>query len=76
MTFPSSTNAQKGNSEVSALRTRLQQVLPDNIVRVTKFLEDYEYSEAIVVETGEADKPETKQDYVAEIEIEGPEKDD
>lgn len=76
MTFPSTTNAQKGNSEVSALRTRLQQVLPDNIVRVTKFLEDYEYSEAIVVETGEADKPETKQDYVAEIEIEGPEKDD
>ncbi len=73
MTFPSTTNAQKGNKEVSDLRSRLQRSLPDHVVKVTKFLEDYEYSEAIVVETGEANKPETKQDYVAEIEIEGPE---
>ncbi len=72
MTFPSSTNAQKGNKEVSDLKTRLQSVMPDHIVRVTKFLEDYEYSEAIVVETGEADKKGAKQDYVAEIELEGP----
>ncbi len=72
MTFPSSTNAQKGNKEVSDLKTKLQSIMPDHIVRVTKFLEDYEYSEAIVVETGEADKKGAKQDYVAEIEIEGP----
>lgn len=72
MTFPSTTNAQKGNQEVSQLRVRLQSLMPDHIVRVTKFLEDYEYSEAIVVETGEATKNGAKQDYVAEIEIEGP----
>lgn len=72
MSFPSTTNAEKGNVEVSDLRTRLQKLMPDHVVKVTKLLEDYEYSEAIVVETGEANRPETKQDYVAEISIEGP----
>lgn len=72
MTFPSSTNAQKGNKEVSDLRMRLQRLMPDHVIKVTKFLEDYEYSEEIVVETGEASKTGVKQDYVAEIEIEGP----
>lgn len=72
MTFPSTTNAEKGNAEVKALRGRLQKILPDHIVDITKLLEDYEYSEEIVVETGDARKDSVSQDYVAEINIEGP----
>ena len=73
MTFPSTTNAEKGNAEVKSLRGRLQKALPDHVVNITKLLEDYEYSEEIVVETGDAKKNSTSQDYVAEINIEGPE---
>lgn len=72
LTFPSTTNAQKGNKQVQDLRERLQMMLPDHVIEVTKLLEDYEYSEEIVVETGETDSKKTKQDYVAEISIEGP----
>ncbi len=73
MTFPSTTNAQKGNTEVQDLRARLQTMLPNHVVETTKLLEDYEYSEAMVVETGETKTQASKQDYVAEISIEGPE---
>lgn len=72
MTFPSTTNAEKGNAEVQALRSRLQKALPDHVVKITKLLEDYEYSEEIVVETGDAKQKASSQDYVAEINIEGP----
>ncbi len=74
MTFPSKTNAEKGNAQVRGLQTRLQKRLPDNLVKVTKFLEDYEYSQEIVVETGDSGGKSTSQDYVAEISIEGPAK--
>ncbi len=76
LTFPSTTDAEKGNSEVQQLRTRLQKRLPDHVVRVSKLLEDYEYSEEIVVETGNGAVPITAQDYAAEITIEGPETND
>ncbi len=72
MTFPSTTNAEKGNAEVKSLKGRLQKILPDHVVDITKLLEDYEYSEEIVVETGDAKTSATSQDYVAEINIEGP----
>ncbi len=74
MTFPSTTDAEKGNQEVRQLQSRLQRMLPDHVVEITKLLEDYEYSEEIVVETGDAQKNAVSQDYVAEIRIEGPEK--
>ena len=76
MTFPSNTNAQKGNDEVRALNGRLQSLLPDHVVEVSKLLEDYEYSEEIVVESGGTSAKTSKQDYVAEIKIEGPIVDD
>jgi len=76
MTFPSNTDAQKGNDEVRALNGRLQSLLPDHVVTVTKLLEDYEYSEEIVVETGNSLAKAAEQDYVAEIGIEGPIVDD
>ncbi len=72
MTFPSTTNAEKGNAQVRDLQSRLQKRLSGNIVKVTKFLEDYEYSEEIVVETGNVGEKSVSQDYVAEISIEGP----
>lgn len=72
MTFPSTTNIDKGNDEVRGLRDRLQTYLPDNTIQVTKFLKDYEYTENVVVETGEADKKNVSQDFVAEIFVRGP----
>ncbi len=74
LSFPGTTNAQEGNSEVQALQSRLQMALSDHVVKVTKLLEDYEYSEEIVVETGDAKTSQSSQDYVAEISIEGPPK--
>lgn len=71
MTFPGTSDAEKGNAEVKAFQARLQKRLPDYVVKVSKFLEDYEYSEGIVVETGDVKKNEVSQDYVAEISIEG-----
>ncbi len=72
LTFPSNTDARKGNAQVKELRERLQKALPDHVVVVSKLLEDYEYSEEIVVETGNGSVPVAAQDYVAEITIEGP----
>lgn len=72
MSFPSTTNAEKGNREVEALRTRLQKELPDHVVKVSKLLEDYEYSEEIVIEDGINGNASAAQDYIAEISIEGP----
>lgn len=72
MTFPSTTDPIKGNQEVQDLQIRLQTIMPDHVVKVTKKLEDYEYSEAIVVQTGDAAKDVASQDFVAEIKIEGP----
>ena len=70
--FPSKTNAEQGNREINKLSERLQKILPKNKVSVTKLLEDYEYSEEIVVETGDAQKKTSNQDYLAEISIRGP----
>lgn len=72
MTFPSTMDARKGNAEVERLQVALQTLMKDYTVKITKLLEDYEYSEEIVVEAGEAGKKAKEQDYVAEITIEGP----
>lgn len=72
MTFPSTTDAEKGNKEVENLQAALQVLLKDHTVSVSKLLEDYEYSEEIVVESGDTNKKAVSQDFVAEITIEGP----
>ncbi|MBI1301042.1 MAG: hypothetical protein GC137_05195 [Alphaproteobacteria bacterium] len=72
MTFPSTTNAERGNAQVLAFSRRLQTLLPGHEVKIQKLLEDYEYSEEIVIETGDAKKEDALQDFVAEILIEGP----
>ena len=71
MTYPATTDIDKGNDEVRALGQRLQAVMPDYDVRVTKLLKDYEYVEQIVVESGDLDKQNTAQDFTAEITITG-----
>ncbi len=72
MTYPSTTNIDKGNREVEDLRGRLQSLLPEHTVEVTKLLKDYEYVEEVTVETGEVQKNEVSQDFVAEIMVKGP----
>lgn len=70
MSFPSTTDAEKGNRKVEDLKGKLQKVLPDSVVKITKLLEDYQYSEEIVVETGGVKSEKSSEDYVAEIQIE------
>ncbi len=72
MTYPSTTNIDKGNQEVRDLRDRLQVTFPAHTIEVTKFLKDYEYTEQIVVETGDLGKNDVAQDFVAEVSIKGP----
>lgn len=72
MTFPSTTDIDRGNKEVADLRDRLEILLPSHTVAVEKFLKDYEFVDELVVETGEAKKENISQDFVASIRIEGP----
>lgn len=72
MTFPSTTDIDRGNKEVADLRDRLEVLLPDHSVTVEKFLKDYEFVDALVVESGQAGKKNVSQDFVASIRIEGP----
>jgi hypothetical protein len=72
MTYPSSADIDKGNQDVKDLQHRLQILLPQHIVEITKLLKDYQYSEGIVVETGNLAKQNVSQDFVAEITIKGP----
>lgn len=71
MTYPSTTDIDRGNQEVRDLSQRLRDLLPGRKVEVTKFLKDYEYVEEIVVESGDLDKKDIEQDFVAEIKITG-----
>lgn len=71
MTFPSTTDVDKGNAEVKQLAGRLAQRLPGLKVDVTKYLKDYEYVEEIIVESGDLDNKAIEQDFVAEIQIKG-----
>lgn len=72
MTYPSTTDIERGNSEVQGLSDRLSQTLKGYDVEVTKLLKDYEYTEGLVVETGDLEKKDLTQDFLAEITINGP----
>ncbi len=72
MTFPSTSNVDRGNQEVNSLAERAQRLLPDYNVAVTKRLKDYEYVEEIIVESGDLDRRNIEQDFVAEIRITKP----
>lgn len=72
MTFPSTTDIDRGNKEVADLRDRLEVLLPEHKVTVEKFLKDYEFVDELVVETGQSKKDNLSQDFVASIKVEGP----
>jgi len=72
MTYPSTANIDLGNREVQDLASRMQSLMPENRVIATKLLQDYDYVDEIVVETGSQDKRDVSQDFLAEITIEGP----
>ena len=72
MTYPSTTDVEKGNTEVTSLSNRLSGILQGYEVKVTKLLKDYEYTEGLIVETGDLEKNDLTQDFLAEITIEGP----
>lgn len=72
ITYPSTADIDKGNKEVEDLRGRIQSLLPDHEVKVSKLLQDYEYTEGLIVETGDLEKENVKQDFVAEIMVRGP----
>jgi len=72
MTYPSTTDIERGNQEVQALSDRLGKILQGYDVKVTKLLKDYEYTEGLVVETGDLERNDLTQDFLAEITIDGP----
>lgn len=77
VTYPSTADVIKGNQEITLLRDRVQQRLPQGYeATVTKLLKDYQYVEEITVETGNVQSKEVEQDFVAEITIKGPPLDD
>lgn len=73
MTYPSTTDIDRGNKEVNALSARLVKVLDGYEVKVSKLLKDYEYTEGLVVNAGDVEtESDLTQDFLAEITIEGP----
>ncbi len=72
MTYPGTTDIDRGNQEVQALSEKIAALLPTHAVKVTKLLKDYEYTEGLVVETGDLETENLQQDFVAEIMISGP----
>ncbi|MBX2835088.1 MAG: hypothetical protein KTR28_08980 [Micavibrio sp.] len=71
MTYPGTTDVDKGNAEVKSLSERLSQVMPQYEVEVVKYLKDYGYTEGLVVETGDLEQENLQQDFVAEIVVKG-----
>ena len=73
MTYPSTTDVERGNREVESLNTRIAQALPGFEVNVTKLLKDYEYTEGLIVNTGDLNnQANVDQDFLAEITVKGP----
>jgi len=72
ISYPSTADIEKGNTEVRDLGDRLSKNLKGYDVKITKLLKDYEYTEGLIVETGDLKTNDLAQDFLAEIKIEGP----
>lgn len=71
-TFPSTTDIDRGNEEINALRDRLRQALPKHSVEVDKYLKDTEYVDELVIDQSANARPEeAAQDFVVSISIKG-----
>jgi hypothetical protein len=76
ITYPSTYDVKLGNSEVTELSKRLQDFLPDHEVKIQKLLKDFEYNSNIEIGTGNSKAADSQQqDFIAEIEIKGPQND-
>lgn len=69
--FPSTTDIDKGNREIDALKDRLQKALPDHTVEVEKYLKDTEYVDELVISDDQTAEEELKQDFIVSISIKG-----
>jgi len=71
LTFDASVDVDKGNTEVAALRDRLQTLMPETTVSVGKFLKDYSFDKDVVVGNMSDSGQGGSQDFVSIITIEG-----
>ncbi|MFP4312909.1 MAG: hypothetical protein ACLFR0_01170 [Alphaproteobacteria bacterium] len=71
-TFPSTTDIDRGNEEINALRDRLRKALPNHTVEVDKYLKDTEFVDELVIDENRNNDPEdVAQDYIVSISIKG-----
>lgn len=71
LTFPSTTNIDRGNEEIDALKERIQKQLPNHLVEVEKYLKDTEYVDELVMGEDGAPRKDVAQDFVISLAIRG-----
>lgn len=71
LAFPRTTDIDKGNAEITALRDRLARALPGHEVKVDKYLKDTEYVDELVVGKKDITEEEVEQDFVVSLTILG-----
>lgn len=71
LTFPSTTDIDRGNKEIDALKERIQKALPGHTVEVEKYLKDIEYVDELVMDDAKKSKEEAAQDFVISLAIKG-----
>lgn len=71
LTFPRTTDIDKGNAEITALRDRLAKALPKDEVIVDKYLKDTEYVDELVVGKSDIQQDEVEQDFIISLTIRG-----
>lgn len=68
--YPTTTNIDEGNAQVKEFHGRLQARLKDHDVVVSKFLNDYEYTDQVVIDSSVNQRDASEQDFTVEITIE------
>jgi hypothetical protein len=71
LTFPRTTDIDKGNAEITALRDRLARALPNDDVSVDKYLKDTEYVDELVVGKNDIQQEDVEQDFIVSLTIRG-----
>lgn len=71
ISYPTTTDVDRGNDEIKSLRDRLVQEFPGQTVEVQKFLKDTEYVDELVLDPQQSDPVKLEQDFVASISIRG-----
>tara|TARA_B100000242_G_scaffold284081_1_gene246982 strand:- start:8508 stop:10112 length:1605 start_codon:yes stop_codon:yes gene_type:complete len=71
LTFPSTTDIDRGNQEIEALKNRIQKQLPNHSVEVEKYLKDTEYVDELVMGEDGQTKQDVAQDFIISLVIQG-----